>query len=198
MNARRESKERNLTWRIQEDRNCWTLLEHFLESISFILYVAREVRNPTLQTVRESELKWRSYSHWKPITPSWRPISQLRNHKVLAAKSTFGCKMETFSLQNFTASTLWFSSQRLISQLQNWPSAWCDWLSMAITSSFQFWFTHHLKCWISDFPSFEMTYSMHEMDSRKCSKSVQQLLSSWILHVRFLSLLSLLAFMICL
>ena len=39
MNARRESKERNLTWRIQENRNCWTLLEHLMESISSILYV---------------------------------------------------------------------------------------------------------------------------------------------------------------
>ena len=37
MNARRENKERNLTWRIQEDKNCWTHLEHFLESISCIL-----------------------------------------------------------------------------------------------------------------------------------------------------------------
>ena len=50
----------------------------------------------------------------------------------------------------------------------------------------------------SNFLGFETTYSMHEMDSRKCSKSVQQLMSSWILHVRFLSLFSLLAFMICL
>ena len=39
-------------------------------------FEAREVINPTLQTVHESELKWRSYSHWKLITPSWRPISQ--------------------------------------------------------------------------------------------------------------------------
>ena len=86
----------------------------------------------------------------------------------------------------------WFRS------LQIWPSAWCDWLPMSITSSFQLRFMYCLKRWIFDFLSFEMTYSMHKMDSRKCSKSIQQLLSSWILHVRFLSLLSLLAFMICL
>ena len=49
----------------------------------------------------------------------------------------------------------------------------------------------------SYFRSFETTYSIHEIDSKKCSKCVQQLLSSWILHVRFLSLFSLLAFMIC-
>ena len=66
-------------------------------------FKAREVRNLTLQTIHESELKWRSYSHWKPITPSWKLISQLRNHKVLAAKSTFGCEMETFRLWNLTA-----------------------------------------------------------------------------------------------
>ena len=76
-------------------------------------------------------------------------------------------------------------------------STWCDWLPMALTSSFQLRFAHQLKHWISDFPSFEKKYSMHEMDSKKCSKSVQQFLSSWILHVRFISLLSLLAFMIC-
>ena len=37
-------------------------------------FEAREVSNPMLQTVCDSELKWRSYSHWKPITPSWRKI----------------------------------------------------------------------------------------------------------------------------
>ena len=65
-------------------------------------FEAREVINPTLQTALESELKWRSYSHWKSIAPSWKLISQLRNHKVLTAKSTFGCEMETFSLRNLT------------------------------------------------------------------------------------------------
>ena len=74
---------------------------HFMHTIFH--FEAWEVRNPTLQTVSELALKWRSYSHWKTITPSWRPISQLRNHKVLAAKLAFGCKMETFSLRNFVA-----------------------------------------------------------------------------------------------
>ena len=62
---------------------------HFMHTIC--RFKAWKVRNPTLQTVRKSELKWRSYRHWKPITPSWRPISQLWNYKVLAAKSAFGC-----------------------------------------------------------------------------------------------------------
>ena len=35
-------------------------------------FEAQEVKNPMLQTVHNSELKWRSYSHCKPITPSWR------------------------------------------------------------------------------------------------------------------------------
>ena len=78
MNARMESKERNLTWRIQEDSNCWTLLEHFLEPIWYILYVISNLEKLAIQRFKQcaSELKWRSYSHWKPITPSWRPISQ--------------------------------------------------------------------------------------------------------------------------
>ena len=93
-------------------------------------------------------------------------------------------KITRWWLRNFTAITLWFRS------LRNWPSAWCDRLPMALTSSFQLRFMHHLKRWIDDFTSFETTYSMHQMGSIKCSKSVQQSLSSWILHVRFLSLLS--------
>ena len=82
MNARRERKERNLTWRIQEDSNCWTLLDtfgelpgvHFMHTI--FRFEAQEVSNPTLQKVHDSKLKWRRYSRWKPIKPSWRPISQ--------------------------------------------------------------------------------------------------------------------------
>ena len=119
-------------------------------------------------------------------------------HKYLEAlrRISQACKVNCEILQveglHFAAITLWFRS------LRNWPLAWCDSLPMALTSSFQLQFVHHLKRWIFYFPSFKTTYSIHEMDYRKCSKSVQQLLSSWILHVRFLSLLSLLAFMICL
>ena len=101
-----------------------------------------------------------------------------------------GCEISQAKGHHFAAKG-WFRS------LRNWSSAWCDQLPMALTSSFQLWFMHRLKRWIADFPSFETTYSMHQMESRKCSKSVQKFLSSWILHVRFLSLLSLLPFMIC-
>ena len=80
----------------------------------------------------------------------------------------------------------------------NWPLAWCDMLPMALTPPFQLRIMYCLKPWISDFSSFETTYNMNKLSHRKCSKSGYQFLSSWMLHVRFLSLLSLLAFMICL
>ena len=51
------------------------------------------------------------------------------------------------------------------------PSARSDWLAMAVTSSFQLRIAYHLKHWIVDFLSFEMIYSMHHLDFRKCSKS---------------------------
>ena len=67
---------------------------------------------------------------------------------------------------DFTTWILWFRS------LRNCLSAWCGYLPMVITSSFQLWFVPRLKHWISEFPSFETTYSMHKMDSRKCIKIV--------------------------
>ena len=54
MNARRESKERNLTWRIQEDRNYWTLLEYFLDFISCILYVVLKLGKSEIQCFKRS------------------------------------------------------------------------------------------------------------------------------------------------
>ena len=70
--------------------------------------------------------------------------------------------------------------RKLISQLRNFRSAWCDCLQMAITSSFQLRFAHCLKRWTPDFPRFKTIYSVYKMDSRKFSKCVLQLLSSWI------------------
>ena len=57
------------------------------------------------------------------------------------------------------------------STVQNFPSAWSDRLPMAITPSFQLRIMHCLKHWIIDFLSFETTYRMHKLNSRKCSKS---------------------------
>ena len=90
---------------------------------------------------------------------------------------------------NFAAKG-WFRNPR------NWPSALCDRLPMVITPSFQLQIVYCLKRWIANFPSFEMTYSMHKLSSTKCSKSGWQWLSFWMLHGGFLSLLSLLAFQI--
>ena len=87
-------------------------------------------------------------------------------------------------LRNYFAAKGWFRS------LRNWPLGWCDRLPMGVTSSFQLWFVNRLKHWTAYFPSFETTYNMHQMDFWKYSKSVKQFMSSWILHVRFLSLLS--------
>ncbi|RVW95436.1 hypothetical protein CK203_028714 [Vitis vinifera] len=50
---------------------------------------------------------------------------------------------------------------------------------MAITSSFQLRFANRLKCWTPDFPSFETIYSMYIMDSRKCSKFVLKVKSTY-------------------
>ena len=69
--------------------------------------------------------------------------------------------------------------------LRNLPSTWSDRPPMAVTP-FQLRIAHRLKHWIANFPSFEMTYSMHNLGSRKCSKSGWQWLSFWMLHGRFL------------
>ena len=52
------------------------------------------------------------------------------------------------------------------------PLAQSDWLVMAVTSSFQLQIAHRLNKWIVDFLGFEMVYSMHQLDFKKCSKSV--------------------------
>ena len=47
-------------------------------------------------------------------------------------------------------------------------------LAMAVTSSFQLRIAYRLKHWIVDFLRFEMVYSMHQLNFRKCSKSAQE------------------------
>ena len=66
--------------------------------------------------------------------------------------------------------------------MRNSVSTWCSCLQMAITSSFQLRFAHHLKHWTPDFLTFEKIYSMYIMDSRNYSKFVLQLLFFWISH----------------
>ena len=85
MNARRESKERNLTCRIQEDSNCWTHLEHFLESISCMLYVVLKLGKSRIQCFKQcTNRSWNkevkaigSQSHQakscnQPLAAKWR------------------------------------------------------------------------------------------------------------------------------
>ena len=75
--------KRNLTWSILDDSR----VSHFWStswSPNYACYMslAQEVNNPMLQTICDSELKWKSYSHWKPITPSWRKI--LHGYEMLS------------------------------------------------------------------------------------------------------------------
>ena len=110
MNARRESKERNLTWRIQEDRNCWTHLEHFLESISCVLYFVSNLGKSGVQRFerytnrswneeviaigsqsRQAEGQFRSYeiTRWslqnQPLAAKWRPSACQISQPILHA-----------------------------------------------------------------------------------------------------------------
>ena len=59
MNVRRESKERNLTWIIQEDSHCWTLLEDFLNLNLCILYVVSKLEKSSIQ-----RFKWCTNRSW--------------------------------------------------------------------------------------------------------------------------------------
>ena len=77
------------------------------------------------------------------------------------------------------------------------PLAWSDWLAMAVTPSSQLRIVHRLKHWIVDFLSFKKTYSMHKLDSNKCSKSGWHDCYQESFMANF-SLLPLLAFRICL
>ena len=56
------------------------------------------------------------------------------------------------------------------------PSAWSDWLAMAVTSSFQLRIVHLLKHWIVDFLSFEMVY-------KNASFGLQKVLQKWLLRL---------------
>ena len=90
---------------------------------------------------------------------------------IWTCKVAHVCLQVVSQLQNF---------RKLILQLRNFSLAWCDCLQMAITSLFQLRFAHRLKRWTYNFLSFEIIYSMYKMNSRKCSKCVLQMLSSWI------------------
>ena len=112
--------------------------------------------------------------------PSWRETTG-ENHSIVQK----GCEIISQQKGDFTT---------LCKIL---PSAWSDRLAMGVTPSFQLRIVYCLKHWIIDFLSFETTYRMHKLNSRKCSKS------GWHdCHLEYFmldfSLLPLLAFRICL
>ena len=108
-NAMRKNRERNLTRRNsrgEQLKDTFRVLPgvHFIHTI--YRFESWEVKSPTLQTVCKSELKWRSYSHWKTTAPSWKTISQVAKStceiKVQLAKWTIStCEMDNFNLRNF-------------------------------------------------------------------------------------------------
>ena len=81
-------------------------------------------------------LKKKSKSIGRKYLEALRRISQ-------ACK--MGCEISQAEGFHFAAKGPFRSDHLVISQLQNWPSAWCDWLPMAITSSFQLRIAHRLK-----------------------------------------------------
>ena len=95
------------------------------------------------------------------------------------------CKLK-HDLRKFPKLNLWFRN------LRNCLSVWCGCLPMAITSSFQLRFTHRLKRWTPDFPSFEcIKWTLGSTLNVSFSCSPLEFL-----HVRFLYLFFLLAFLI--
>ena len=102
MNARRESKEWNITWRIQEDRNCWTLLEHLLELNLCILYVVSKLGKSAIQCFKQCMIQSLNEEVTAIGSRSHQAESQfhrLRN-QPLVAKSAFGCEITRWWLWN--------------------------------------------------------------------------------------------------
>ena len=105
MNARRESKERNLTWRIQEDSNCWTLLEHFLESISCILYFVSKLGKSEIQRFKQC------------VNRSWNEEVIVIGSQSHQAEGQFrSCEITRWSLRNGPLAAKWRPSACEISQ----------------------------------------------------------------------------------
>ena len=100
-------------------------------------------------------------------------------------------------LRNFRSKRTTFLQLKAdFAAVQKFPSTWSDLLAMAVTPSFQLRIAHRLKHWIVDFLSFETTYRIHKLNSRKCSKSGWHDCHLECFMLDF-SLLSLLAFWIC-
>ena len=106
-NVRRKNKERNLTWRNSRGQHYRTHFEQFLEFILYILYVIFNLRKSGVQRFKRcANQSWNEevMAIGRKSHQAKRQFRKLRNHKVQAAKSTFSCEMETFSLRNFCSS----------------------------------------------------------------------------------------------
>ena len=124
MNATRESKERNLTWRIQEDNNCWTHLEHFLECISCILYVVSNLGKSGVQ-----RFKWSMNWSWnEEVMAVWRqPCKAERQFRIRAPISQVVSQLRSHPLAHechFAASYTHFAAAKWAAKwFRNWPQA---------------------------------------------------------------------------
>ena len=90
-------------------------------------------------------------------TAKWQWV----NSKLVSFQSGFRIHKLNFEIMS------WISKS-----FRNDPPTWCSCFQMAITSSFQLQFSHHIKRWTPNFPSFKTIYSMYIMDSTKSSKFV--------------------------
>ena len=68
------------------------------------------VRNPMLQTVCNLKLKWRSYSHWKPITPSWRKNFAQRCEITLLLRDDFAAFLYSVVFPPWSFPSRWKSN----------------------------------------------------------------------------------------
>ena len=103
MNARRESKERNLTWRIQEDSNYWTLLEHFLELNLCMLYFFSNLEKSSIQCFKRCMIQ--SWNEGVTAIEIW--LLQAEGRFCRTAKLALGCENDVLLLRNFAALLLW-------------------------------------------------------------------------------------------
>ena len=121
MNARRESKERNLTWRIQEDSNYSTLSEHFLELNLCILYFVLKLGKSEIQCFKWCMIRSKIEEVRAIGSRSHQAEGQFRRlrNQPLVAKSAFGCEITRWWLRNGVLQLAKFHSH--LAHLRNPP-----------------------------------------------------------------------------
>ena len=139
--------------------------------IFIYLYILQWMQGNIYRDVFPTFLTKKSYGWWITMRRMeiYTKISEEKYPKLLVT-TIRKLQENTHALCKMAAKS--FRSKRVISQpCKILPSAWSDRLPMVVTHSFQLWIAHRLKHWIVDFLSFETTYSINKLDSRKCSKS---------------------------